>query len=67
MIELELETIIVSIAMGIIIVYLVWQIIKMKLTHETKIKNAREDTANRQRAIVKGDISETLAPGLLAV
>ena len=34
----------------------------MKLTHETEIKNAREDTANRQRAIVKGDISEILAP-----
>jgi len=62
MIELELETIFVLIALGIIIVYLVWQIIKMKLTHETKIKNAREDTANRQRAIVKGDISEILAP-----
>ena len=60
--ELELETIVVIIISTIIILYLLWNIIKMKLTQKAAIKDARKDTAARQRSIIKGDISEIIAP-----
>ena len=62
MAELELETIVVIIISTIIILYLLWNIIKMKLTQKATIKDARKDTAARQRSIIKGDISEIIAP-----
>jgi len=61
-VELELETIVVIIISTIIILYLLWNIIKMKLTQKAAIKDARKDTAARQRSIIKGDISEIIAP-----
>ena len=62
MVELQLETIIVIIISSIIILYLLWNIIKMKLGHKAAIKDARKDTAARQRSTIKGDISEIIAP-----
>ena len=62
MVELQLETIIVIIISSIIILYLLWNIIKMKLGHKDAIKDARKDTAARQRSTIKGDISEIIAP-----
>ena len=62
MVELELETIVVIIISSIIILYLLWNIIKMKLGHKDAIKDARKDTAARQRSTIKGDISEIIAP-----
>jgi len=62
MVELELETIVVIIISTIIILYLLWNIIKMKLGHKAAIKDARKDTAARQRSTIKGDISEIIAP-----
>ena len=62
MVELELETIVVIIISTIIILYLLWNIIKMKLTQKAAIKDARKDTAARQRSTIKGDISEIIAP-----
>jgi predicted Holliday junction resolvase-like endonuclease len=34
----------------------------MKLGHKAAIKDARKDTAARQRSTIKGDISEIIAP-----
>jgi len=62
MVELKLETIVVIIISSIIILYLLWNIIKMKLGHKDAIKDARKDTAARQRSTIKGDISEIIAP-----
>ncbi len=62
MVELQLETIIIIIISSIIILYLLWNIIKMKLGHKDAIKDARKDTAARQRSTIKGDISEIIAP-----
>ena len=62
MVELELETIIVIIISSIIILYLLWEIILMKLNQNAAIKEARKDTAARQRSTIKGDISEIIAP-----
>ena len=62
MVELELETIVVIIISTIIILYLLWNIVKMKLGHKAAIKDARKDTAARQRSTIKGDISEIIAP-----
>jgi len=39
-----------------------WNIVKMKLGHKAAIKDARKDTAARQRSTIKGDISEIIAP-----
>ena len=62
MVKLELETIVVIIISCVIILYLLWNIIKIKLGQEAAIKDARKDTANRQRSTIKGDISEIIAP-----
>ena len=62
MVELELETIVVIIISSIIILYLLWEIFLMKLNQNAAIKEARKDTAARQRSTIKGDISEIIAP-----
>ena len=62
MVELEVETIVVIVISCLIILYLLWIIIKMKLVHRATIMDARKDTGNRQRSIIKGQISEVLAP-----
>ncbi len=62
MVELETETIVVIAISCAIILYLVWNIIQLKLAHKAAIKDARKDTGNRQRSIIKGQISEVLAP-----
>ena len=62
MVNLETETILVIALSVLIIGYLVWTIVKMKFAHRNAIKEARKDTASRQRATIKGDISEIIAP-----
>ena len=62
MVELEVETIVVIVISCFIILYLLWIIIKMKFVHRATIMDARKDTGNRQRSIIKGQISEVLAP-----
>lgn len=62
MVELEVETIVVIVISCFIILYLLWIIIKMKFAHRATIMDARKDTGNRQRSIIKGQISEVLAP-----
>ena len=34
----------------------------MKIGHNTAINEARKDTSNRQRSVIKGQISEVIAP-----
>jgi len=62
MVELEIETVVAIVISSMIILYLLWNIIKMKLEQKAAIKDARKDTAARQRSIIKGDISEIIAP-----
>ena len=62
MVELAAETIVVIVISCLIILYLLWKIIQLKLTHRAAINDARKDTGNRQRSIIKGQISEVLAP-----
>jgi predicted Holliday junction resolvase-like endonuclease len=62
MVELETETIVVIAISCLIILYLLWKIIQLKLDHRAAINDARKDTGNRQRSIIKGQISEVLAP-----
>ena len=62
MIEIATETILAIGISCVIILYLLWKIIQLKLSHRAAINNAREDTGNRQRSIIKGQISEVLAP-----
>ena len=62
MVDLQVETIVVVLISGLIILYLLWNIIQLKLTHRAAINDARKDTGNRQRSIIKGQISEVLAP-----
>ena len=62
MVELATETIVVIAISCLIILYLLWKNIKLKFAHRTAINDARKDTGNRQRSIIKGQISEVLAP-----
>ncbi len=62
MVELATETIVVIAISCAIILYLLWNIIQLKLVHRAAINEARKDTGNRQRSIIKGQISEVLAP-----
>ncbi len=62
MVELEFETIVVIAISCLIILYLLWKIVQLKLAHRVAILDARKDTGNRQRSIIKGQISEVLAP-----
>ena len=62
MVELEVETIVVIVISCLIILYLLWIIIKMKFAHRATIMDARKDAGDRQRSIIKGQISEVLAP-----
>ena len=62
MVELQTETIVVGVISLIIILYLFWKIIQIKLVQRTAIKEARKDTSVRQRSVIKGQISESIAP-----
>ena len=62
MVELEFETIVVIAISCLIILYLLWKIVQLKLAHRVAILDARKDTGNRQRNVIKGQISEVLAP-----
>lgn len=62
MVELEFETIVVIAISCLIILYLLWKIVQLKLAHRVAILDTRKDTGNRQRSIIKGQISEVLAP-----
>jgi len=62
MVELQTETIVVIVISSIIILYLLKNNVQMKLAHRTEIKDARKDTSNRQRSVIKGQISEVIAP-----
>ena len=60
--HLATETIVVIGISCLIILYLLLKIIQLKLTRRTEIIDARKDTGNRQRSVIKGQISEVLAP-----
>jgi len=62
MVELATETIVVIAISCLIILYLLWKIIQLKFAHRAAINDARKDTGNRQRSIIKGQISEIIAP-----
>jgi predicted Holliday junction resolvase-like endonuclease len=62
MVELATETIVVIVISCTITLYLLWKIVQLKFTHRAAINDARKDTGNRQRSIIKGQISEVLAP-----
>ena len=62
MVELAIETIVVIAISCLIILYLLWKIIQLKLAQRAAINDARKDSGNRQRSIIKGQISEVLAP-----
>lgn len=62
MVDLTNETIVAIGFFCLIILYLLWKIIQLKLSHRAEISNARKDTSNRQRSIIKGQISEVIAP-----
>ena len=62
MVELETETMVVIAISCLIILYLLRKIIQLKFAHRAAINDARKDTGNRQRSVIKGQISEVLAP-----
>ena len=62
MVDLLLETIVTLIITSIIIFYLLWKIIQLKWNLREEVKLARKDTSQRQRTVIKGQISEVLAP-----
>jgi predicted Holliday junction resolvase-like endonuclease len=62
MVDLLLETIVTLIITSIIILYLLWKIIQLKWNLREEVKLARKDTSERQRTVIKGQISEVLAP-----
>ena len=62
MVELRLETILTMIVSSVIILYLLWKIMQLKWNQREKVELARKDTSERQRTVIKGQISEVLAP-----
>ena len=62
MVELAIDTVVVIAISCTIILYLLWKIIQLKIAQRVAITDARKDTGNRQRSIIKGQISEVLAP-----
>ena len=62
MFELETETTVVIIISSIIVLFLLWKLIQLRLSQRAAIENARKDTSERQRTVIKGQISEVLAP-----
>ena len=67
MVELEVETIVVIVISCLIILYLTSKMFQMKLSHRALILDARKDTSNRQRSVIKGQISEVLALSLIHI
>ena len=62
MVDLLIETIMTLIISSIIILYLLWKIIQLKWNQREIVELARKDTSERQRTVIKGQISEVLAP-----
>jgi predicted Holliday junction resolvase-like endonuclease len=62
MVNLQTETIGVIVISSLIVLYLLKIIVQMKMGHNAAIKEARMDTGNRQRSVIKGQISEVIAP-----
>ena len=62
MVDLLLETIVTLIISSITILYLLWKIIQLKWNQREEVELARKDTSERQRTVIKGQISEVLAP-----
>ena len=62
MVELRLETILTMIVSSVIILYLLWKIMQLKWNQREEVELARKDTSERQRTVIKGQISEVLAP-----
>ena len=62
MVDLLIETIVTLIISSIIIIYLLWKIIQLKWNQREVVELARKDTSERQRTVIKGQISEVLAP-----
>ena len=67
MVELQIETIIAIAIFSLVISYFVWYIFRLKISHKDAIEAARKDTAKRQRATIKGGISEIIAPWSMTV
>ena len=62
MVDLLFETIVTLIISSILILYLLWKIIQLKWNQREEVELARKDTSERQRTVIKGQISEVLAP-----
>jgi predicted Holliday junction resolvase-like endonuclease len=69
MANLELETMIVIFIAIAIIIYLCKLLVhkslelkQMEVDHKEKVEAARKDSNKRQRSVIKGQISETIAP-----
>ena len=69
MVNLELETMIVIFIAIAIIIYLCKLLVhkslelkQMEVDHKEKVEAARKDSNKRQRSVIKGQISETIAP-----
>ena len=62
MVELATETIVAIAISCLTILCLLWRMIQLKFAHRAAINDARKDTGNRQRSIIKGQISEIIAP-----
>ena len=62
MVDLLIETIMTLIISSIIILYLLWKINQLKWNQREEVELARKDTSERQRTVIKGQISEVLAP-----
>ena len=62
MVELRLETILTMTVSSAIILYLLWKIMQLKWNQREEVELARKDTSERQRTVIKGQISEVLAP-----
>ena len=65
MVDLQLGTIFTLTISSIIILYLIWKNVQLKWNLKEQIELARKDTRNRQRTVIKGQISEVLAPWLI--
>ncbi len=62
MVDLHTETIVAIVISSLIVLYLLKIIVQMKIGHNAAINEARKDTSNRQRSVIKGQISEVIAP-----
>ena len=58
----ELEYLVLIIILILFNLYSIWKYYVLRLSKKAEIEAARRDTADRQRSIIKGGISEIIAP-----